>query len=137
MFIDLNSIEKDMITIDVRTMKEFKEMPLFNYNLELINEIQHRNIKKFYPCAFFVIFRELFRKREYLKSELLKLSDNKKKVLIFGCSRGRLRSPAIYIYAKFIGINCFVLRNGIKRFFEKPQGKRNLFIKIYNYITFK
>lgn len=137
MFINLEDIDSNMITIDVRTKKEFKEMPLFQYNIEIINEDEHKKIKKCYPIAFFIIFKALFHKRKAIREELIKLSENKKKKLIFGCSRGRLRSPSMYFYARTLNIECFVLKKGIKRFFYKENEGEGILTKIYNYITFK
>lgn len=136
MFIKLEDI-KDEITIDVRTEIEFQEMPLFQYNIEIINVKEHKQIKKFYPTATFIIFNSLFKKRKLIKKELLLLSENKTKKLVFGCSRGRLRSPAMYIYGRLLGIDCKILKNGIKVLFEEEYREGNLIKKMYNYLTFK
>lgn len=136
---NIEEIDKfeEFITIDVRTKKEFDEMPLFSYNLEIINEEEHKVIKKFYPCAFFVILKSLLLKRKEIKKTLIDLSKKKKKKVIFACSRGRLRSPAMYIYGRFLGLQCYILKGGLKRFFEEEKIEKNFLIKFYNYITFK
>ncbi|WP_152891744.1 hypothetical protein, partial [Clostridium tarantellae] len=102
------------VTIDVRTKTEYKLMPLFSCNIPIINEKQHKIIKKFYPLAFFIIFLGIYKNKNFIKETLINLSNNKKNKIIFGCSRGRLRSPMMYFYAKYLGIDCKVLYKGIK-----------------------
>ncbi|MFR5266780.1 hypothetical protein [Clostridium sp.] len=137
MFINFEDIDSNMVTIDVRTKKEFEEMPLFQYNIEIINEDEHKKIKQCYPIAIFIIFKALFNKRKVIRKELIKLSENKKKKLVFGCSRGRLRSPFMYLYARMLNIECFILKKGIKRFFYKEINKKGILERIYDYMTFK
>ena len=58
-------------------------------------------------------------KRNEIRNELIKLYSQNPYIII-ACSRGRLRSPIIYIYAKIIGIKkCKILLGGIKPLFIK------------------
>lgn len=117
MFIKYEDI-KDEILIDCRTEEEFALMPLFDKNIPIIDKKTHTMIKKFYPCAFFVITYGLLKNKKQIKQKLLEYSNNKTKKIIVGCSRGRLRSPIMYFYAKSLGLNVKVLYKGIKRFYK-------------------
>ncbi len=116
MFIKYEDIN-DEILIDCRTEEEFNSMPLFNKNIPIIDRKTHMMIRKFYPCAFFVIIHGLYKNKDNIKSRLLEYSDNGNNKIILGCSRGRLRSPVMCIYARKLGIDAKVLYRGIKRFF--------------------
>lgn len=117
MFIKFKDITNE-ITIDVRTRSEFNNMKLFKYNIPVINEYDHMRIKTFYPLAIPIILISLYRNRNYIKRNLLLLSENGKLPIVIGCSRGRLRSPIVFLYAKLIGIkNCKILFGGIKVLF--------------------
>ena len=121
MFIEYKNITTER-TVDVRTEKEFKEMSLFKYNVPIINEEEHKLVKKIYPMAFFIIYKGLCKRKKQIRKALLDISENGKYKLVIGCSRGRLRSPVMYFYAKSLGIDCKVLSRGIKRKFEvKPE----------------
>ncbi|MFI3209506.1 MAG: hypothetical protein R3Y64_00405 [Peptostreptococcaceae bacterium] len=117
MYINYEDITNEVL-IDCRTSEEFAIMPLFKKNIPIINRKTHLIIKKFYPCAFFVIIYGLIKNYKDIKQKLLLYSDNCTKDIILGCSRGRLRSPIMYLYARSIGINAKVLKNGIKRFYK-------------------
>lgn len=118
MFIKYEDI-KDEVLIDCRTKEEFELMPLFDKNIPIIDKNKHMIIKKFYPCAIFVIIYGLLINKYEIKEKLIKYSNNKKSKIIVGCSRGRLRSPIMYIYAKSLGIDVKILYKGIKRFYYK------------------
>lgn len=113
MFIKYDNIDTDRV-VDVRSRKEFSEGRLFKYNLPVINEKEHAALKKFYPSAFFIIVASMYRNREDIKEGFDYVSDFKKKPFIIACSRGRLRSPLMYMYARLLGYDCKVLWNGIK-----------------------
>ena len=118
MFVRYENI-KDEVLIDCRTREEFERMPLFDKNIPIIDESTHDKIRKFYPCALFVILYSLFKNKEYLKNKLLEYSDNGKKKIIIGCSRGRLRSPILCLYARNFGIESEVLSWGIRGYYKK------------------
>lgn len=121
MFIRLENIT-DEITIDVRTVSEFNNMRLFQYNIPIINEDDHIRIKSFYPLAIPIILVSLYRNKNHIKKRLMILSNNGTYPIVVGCSRGRLRSPIIFLYAKFIGIRrCKILFGGIKIFFLNKE----------------
>ena len=44
--------------------------------------------------------------------------NNKKLRILIGCSQGRLRSPAVWLYARFLGIDAKILQYGIKHYVE-------------------
>lgn len=128
MYIDINEIRKDDVTIDVRTAEEFKAMPLFKYNVPIINKQEHDTLKRKMYLAIPIILKGFNKNKDNIKNQLLELSCNKDKRIIIGCSRGRLRSPIVYIYAKRLGINAKILNKGIKRFYIKePNNIRNLY----------
>jgi rhodanese-related sulfurtransferase len=119
MYIDIKDIKQDDVTIDVRTEEEYYMMPFFDHNVSVINKAEHTLLKKRIYLAIPIILRGLKKDKERIKNELLTLSCNKTKRLIIGCSRGRLRSPIVCLYAKILGIDAKVLKKGIKRFFKK------------------
>ena len=110
--------------IDVRTKSEFLEMNMTQYNIPVINEKQHQRIKKFYPLAIFIIVKSIMKNRERIKELLIKISNNKNEEVIIACSRGRLRSPITYIYARLIGIKCRILWGGLKKIYLLKKGIR-------------
>lgn len=122
MFIKLEEIT-DERTIDVRTKEEFEKMPLLEYNVPIINAKEHQKIKKMYPLAFIIIYLCLRKRKGEVREALLEISENAKYPLVIGCSRGRLRSPYVYFYAKSMGIECKILSRGIKRHFETKPTK--------------
>lgn len=117
MYIKYDKIKtKDTLLIDVRTETEFKDNSFCDVNIPIINEFQRSIFKKCYPSAFFVIFYYGIQRRKYLKENILKVYNNTDKFIVFACSRGRLRSPLMYLYTKYIlKIDCCkVLWLGIK-----------------------
>lgn len=124
MFIRFENITNE-ITIDVRTVSEFNSMRLFQYNIPIINEDEHIRIKSFYPLAIPIILISLYRNKNYIKKNLMLLSNDGSLPIVIGCSRGRLRSPIVFLYAKFIGIKkCKILFGGIKVFFLTKEKKK-------------
>lgn len=128
MYIEYQNIKKDDISIDVRTPEEFNKMPLFKYNVPVINKTQHEYLKKHIYLALPIIIIGFFENKKTIKNQLLLLSENKTKRVIIACSQGRLRSPIIYFYAKFLGLKAKVLKNGIKPYFGfKKKNLKNLY----------
>lgn len=123
MFIKFEDINNRKL-IDVRTKSEFLEMNMTQYNIPVINEKQHQRIKKFYPLAIFIIVKSIMKNRERIKELLIKISNNKNEEVIIACSRGRLRSPITYIYARLIGIKCMILWGGLKKIYLLKKGIR-------------
>ena len=123
MFIKFEDINNRKL-IDVRTKSEFLEMNMTQYNIPVINEKQHQRIKKFYPLAIFIIVKSIMKNRERIKELLIKISNNKNEEVIIACSRGRLRSPITYIYARLIGIKCRILWVGLKKIYLLKKGIR-------------
>lgn len=127
MFINYENIKEKDITIDVRTFEEFSIMPLLKYNIPLINKEEHNKLKKRIYLAVPIILKGFIRNRMQIKNALLLLSCHGEKRIIIGCSRGRLRSPLIYLYARILGIDAKILNKGIKRFYiNKPNTIKNL-----------
>lgn len=117
MFISYKNINNRTL-IDVRTKTEFIKMNMCDYNIPIINEKQHRKIKEFYPTAFFIICYGIYKNRMEIKRKLLLYSNNREDEVILACSRGRLRSPITYLYARLLGIKCKVLWGGLKRRYQ-------------------
>jgi tRNA 2-selenouridine synthase SelU len=114
MFVKFNNINGRKV-IDVRTKSEFQRMKVTEYNIPVINEFQHKRIKLFYPMAFFIIIIAIIKNKEEIKKQLVEISNNKSEEVIIACSRGRLRSPITYIYARIIGIKGKILWGGLKK----------------------
>lgn len=112
-FTNLNNNE-NRITLDVRSVEEYQLMPLLEYNIPVINKNQHSFLHKHLYLAGLIVFYGLFINRKSIKDDLLKISNNKKYKILIGCSKGRLRSPAVCLYAKYLGIDAKILKDGIK-----------------------
>lgn len=123
MFIKFDDINNRKL-IDVRTKSEFLEMNMTKYNIPVINEEQHLRIKRFYPLAIFIIVKSIIKNREGIKELLIEVSNNKSEEVIIACSRGRLRSPITYIYARLIGIKCRILWGVLKKRYLLKKGIR-------------
>ncbi|EEH99559.1 hypothetical protein PMY38_03115 [Clostridium tertium] len=123
MFIKFDDINNRKL-IDVRTKSEFLDMNMTKYNIPVINEEQHLRIKRFYPLAIFIIVKSIIKNREGIKELLIEVSNNKSEEVIIACSRGRLRSPITYIYARLIGIKCRILWGGLKKRYLLKKGIR-------------
>ncbi|MGY5240930.1 hypothetical protein [Clostridium tertium] len=121
MFIKFDDINNRKL-IDVRTKSEFLDMNMTKYNIPVINEEQHLRIKRFYPLAIFIIVKSIIKNREGIKELLIEVSNNKSEEVIIACSRGRLRSPITYIYARLIGIKCRILWGGLKKRYLLKKG---------------
>lgn len=105
-------------TIDARTMEEFKDTRFFENNIPIINKKEHELLHRYKSLAGVIIGYGFIKNRKMIRKELLRVSENKSREIIVGCSRGRVRSPVICVYAKLLGIDARLLRNGIKPFFE-------------------
>lgn len=130
-FIRHNEIKSSDITIDTRTREEYLQMPLFRYNLPVINKKQHDFLKKIPILSIPIVTYGFIRNINTLKKELLSLSNNKQYTLVVGCNRGRLRSPFIYYYAKILGIECKIIKFGIKSFYDKEDMSPYEYVKSY------
>lgn len=116
MFINYEDIQKDDITIDVRTSEEFNENTIFESNIPIINKEEHQRLKKIPFLAIPIIIKSLIKNKKEIQDNIFFFSYFGEKRLIFGCSKGRLRSPIMYLYAKSLGINAKVLKKGIKTY---------------------
>ena len=114
MFIRYENISSDDVLIDVRTHTEFRKQRLFPINLPVIDEREYAKLKKFYPSAIFIVTKNIIINRKKIKDRLLKESNQGMFRIVFTCSRGRIRSPLICIYAKLLGLNAKVLSGGVK-----------------------
>ncbi|WP_322395046.1 hypothetical protein, partial [Clostridium perfringens] len=114
MFVKFENIN-DRKIIDVRTKSEFLIMNMTEYNIPVIDELQHQKIKSFYPLAIFIISIGIIKNRKKIKKLLLEMSNNRNDEVIIACSRGRLRSPITYLYARIIGVKCKILWGGLKK----------------------
>ena len=109
--IQYNNITNE-VCIDVRTKEQFLQSPILKNNIPVINSKQHKFLHRHKFFAEIIILYGLFINLKYIKSELLRLSNNKTSKVVIGCSKGRLRSPTVWAYAKLIGINAKVLMYG-------------------------
>lgn len=128
MYIEYKDIKSNDVAIDVRTPEEFNKMPLFEYNVPIINKEQHDYLKSHIYLAIPIVIKGFFENRIAIKERLLSLSENKSKRLIISCSQGRVRSPIIYFYAKSLGLKAKILKGGIKPHFGfKQKNLKNLY----------
>lgn len=128
MFIELKDIKKQDVTIDVRTIEEYENMNLLEHNIPLINKDEHDFLKKHIYLALPIILKGFIRNKKLFKDRLHELSHYRRYRLIIGCSQGRLRSPIIYFYARYLGIDAKILKGGIKPYFiKKKHNIKNLY----------
>lgn len=109
----ISALKEDDILIDVRSAEEFNRFSTSNINIPVINKKLHNKLKKMYPLAIPIIAYGLYKDREKIKRNILQHKDGSKRI-VFMCSRGRLRSPFMFFYAKAIGIKSKVLFRGVK-----------------------
>ena len=100
----------DEVTIDARTEEQYNSDKILQYNIPIINKAQYDFLHKHLIIAELVIIYGLLKNIKKIKLDLLKISNNKKYKI---CSKGRLRSPTLWAYAKLLGINAKVLDGGI------------------------
>lgn len=103
----------DEITIDVRTEEQYNANKKLQYNIPIINKIQYDFLHKYLFIAEIVIIYGLLKNKKKIKSDLLRISNNKESKIIIACSKGRLRSPTLWAYSKLLGIDAKVLDGGI------------------------
>jgi rhodanese-related sulfurtransferase len=101
------------ITIDVRTKEQYLEDKILKYNIPIINKKEHDFLKRHLFWAEVIIIFAMLRNIKEIKKELLEKSNNKNSKVVIGCSKGRLRSPTMWVYAKLIGIDAKVLEDGV------------------------
>lgn len=103
------------VTVDVRTMNEYKTMNLLDYNLPVINEKEYDFLQRYKSIAGIVVLYGLLRNLKVLKINLLEISEDRKRSIVVACSKGRLRSPMVWIYAKLLNIDTKVLKGGVHK----------------------
>ncbi|CEH34472.1 hypothetical protein [Romboutsia lituseburensis] len=104
---------KDEITVDVRTKEQYSENNVFKYNIPIMTKEEHDFLHRHLFWAEVIVIYGMIKNIKEITKDLIRVSHNKTKALIIGCSKGRLRSPTMWAYAKLIGINAKVLENGI------------------------
>ena len=103
----------DEITIDARTVEQYKSEKKLQYNIPIINKVQYDFLHKHLIIAELVIIYGLLKNIKNIKADLIKISNNKNSKIVIACSKGRLRSPTLWAYAKLIGIDAKVLDGGV------------------------
>ncbi|MGL4850958.1 MAG: rhodanese-like domain-containing protein [Clostridium sp.] len=105
------------ILVDVRTNKEYKAKHIKGAkNVQAMDYKDYLNMKTIYPLAPITITRSIYRRQDIIREELEEIYGTGDREIIFYCSRGRLRSPLIYLYAKYcLKMKCKVLWGGIKK----------------------
>ena len=103
----------DEVTIDARTEDQYNSDKILQHNIPIINKVQYDFLHKHLIIAELVIIYGLLKNIKKIKLDLLKISNNKKYKIIIACSKGRLRSPTLWAYAKLLGIDAKVLDGGI------------------------
>ena len=115
MFTNLNNNEYNK-TVDVRSAEEFNAIKLLQYNIPVITIEQHQLLHRHLYLAGIIVFYGLFKNKKYIRNKLLEISNNRQYKILIGCSKGRLRSPAVWLYARFLGIDAKILKYGVKHY---------------------
>lgn len=116
----------DEITVDARTRDQYNSDKKLQYNIPIINKIQYDFLHRHLIIAELVIIYGLLKNLKNIKTDLIKISNNKKSKIVIGCSKGRLRSPTLWAYAKLLGIDAKVLEGGVVNIDSKKLNK-NIF----------
>lgn len=128
MYIKYEDIKPNDVTIDVRTKEEYESMKLLEHNLPVISREEHQLLKKRIYLTIPIVLKGFFKNKSILKNRLHELSHYRRYRLIIGCSQGRVRSPIVYFYAKYLGIDAKVLKGGIKPHFGfRQKNLKNLY----------
>lgn len=128
MYIKYEDIKPNDVTIDVRTKEEYESMTLLEHNLPVISREEHQLLKKRIYLTIPIVLKGFFKNKSILKNRLHELSHYRRYRLIIGCSQGRVRSPIVYFYAKYLGIDAKILKGGIKPHFGfKQKNLKNLY----------
>ena len=114
-FTHLNNNEYNK-TIDVRSAEEFNTLKLLQFNVPVISIAQHQLLHRHLYLAGIIVFYGLFQNRKCIRKKLLEISNNRQHKILIGCSKGRLRSPAVWLYARFLGIDAKILKYGVKHY---------------------
>ena len=115
-FIEFKEIPKNSVTIDVRTKVEYADNEILQYNIPIMSEKEHRMMKRWIIFAFLIIVYKIYQNRDTIDREFEKvLKESLGHDFVFGCSRGRLRSPltAMYIAHRY-KVRVYVIRGGVK-----------------------
>ena len=103
----------DEIIIDTRTKEEYIKNKILKYNIPIITKKEHDFLHKYLLIAELVIIYGMIKNIKNIKQQLIEISNNKQDKIVVACSKGRLRSPTMWIYAKILGIDAKVLKGGI------------------------
>lgn len=118
LYVNINGTS-DRICVDARTREEFILMNFYENNIPVINKETHYILRKCKILAPVLLTYSILKNKKEIDEALMRLSKNKTQALAFACSKGRLRSPSICIYARLKGIDARVVKGGIKKFFSK------------------
>ncbi|WLD27643.1 hypothetical protein CDIFMA2_15250 [Clostridioides difficile] len=103
----------DEVVVDVCTSIEYGSIAKLEHNISVINEKEYDFLHRYKPIAGIVVLYGLIKNHKKIKDRLLSISDNNSKKIIIACSRGRLRSPIVWMYSKYLKIDSKVLMDGI------------------------
>ena len=123
-YVTFSNISPDAITVDVRSQEEFEQQKRLMYNVPIMNEREHQEMKRYIYVAIFIILYRLFQNRREIESKIRTiLEPHPTEALVIGCSRGRLRSPltAIYLALK-LNRRVYIIKDGVKYIEEAPVG---------------
>ena len=114
--IEFNEIKTPSLTIDVRTVSEYRQHPMLAHNVPVMDEQAHQTMKKIIILACPFISYHLYKNRHRIHQEIQHLLiTHPNQPIVIACSRGRLRSPlmAVYISLRF-KVDVYVVKRGIK-----------------------
>ncbi|KPI49997.1 hypothetical protein KW95_11160 [Clostridioides difficile] len=103
----------DEVTVDVRTPTEYGSITKLQHNISVIDEKEYDFLHRNKPIAGIIVLYGLIKNRKNIKNKLLSISDNNSKKIIIACSKGRIRSPVVWMYSRYLKIDSKVLLDGI------------------------
>ncbi|MFL8675953.1 hypothetical protein [Clostridioides sp. GD02404] len=103
----------DEVTVDVRTPTEYGSITKLQHNISVIDEKEYDFLHRNKPIAGIIVLYGLIKNRKNIKNKLLSISDNNSKKIIIACSKGRIRSPVVWMYSRYLKMDSKVLLDGI------------------------
>lgn len=117
-FVEFKDVTSENLLVDVRTLEEFNKQNLNCINIPVMNRQQHLFLHRHKKIALVIVVYGLIINSVKIFRDLKKVTNDK--TLIFYCSKGRLRSPVMYLTYKILFRNrvCKILKGGIRSVLE-------------------
>lgn len=122
--VDCKEILPTDLVLDIRSVEEFEKGSLTEYNVPVIKQSDRGFCYRYTPLVFWVIGNGLLKNKDRICEFIETKCEGNHRVIV-ACSRGRLRSPIVWLYLKrkYTDMEFKVLRKGIKGYLENMKFK--------------